>query len=59
MIKRVIDVLIVLAAVSFIAGRGIGYGLFVEVFPSHTFWKFSIGCLAFAIALTLTQIRDK
>ena len=59
MVSRVIDILVVLAALSFVAGMGIGYGFFVEVFTAGTFWRFSIGCLAFASTLILLQIRDK
>ncbi len=59
MIGRLIDVLIILAALAFIVGMGIGYGFFVEVFSAGTFWRFSVGCLAFASTLILLQIRDK
>jgi hypothetical protein len=59
MIGRIINVLILLAAITFIAGMAIGYGLLAEVFPASTFWKFTTGCLLFAVTLTLTQIRDK
>jgi uncharacterized membrane protein YczE len=57
--NRFINVLIVLAAVSFVVGIGVGYGLILPVFPAGTFWKFSIGCLGFTITLILLQIRDK
>ena len=57
--NRIIDILIMLAAINFVAGMGIGYGFFVEVFSAATFWKFSVGCLMFAITLILLQIRDK
>jgi hypothetical protein len=57
--SRLINVLILLAAITFITGMGIGYEFFVPVFPASTFWKFSIGCLAFAATLTLLQIKDK
>ncbi len=57
--NRTIDVLIMLAAISFVAGMGVGYGFFVEVFAAGTFWKFSVGCLMFTITLILLQIRDK
>ena len=56
---RIIDVLILLAAITFTIGMGIGYGFFVQVFAAGTFWRFSVGCLAFAITLILLQIRDK
>ena len=57
--NRIIDVLIMLAAISFVVGMGIGYGFLVEVFSANTFWKFSVSCLMFAITLILSQIRDK
>ena len=56
---RIIDVLIMLAGITFIVGVGIGYGFFLDVFPAGTFWKFSVGCLMFAGVLILMQIRDK
>ena len=59
MMERIVDVLILLAAITFIIGMGIGYGFLVEVFPSRTFWSFSVGCLIFAATLILVQIRDK
>ena len=59
MVGRIIDVLVLLAAITFITGMGIGYGFLVDVFPAGTFWRFSIGCLAFAATLILLQIRDK
>lgn len=57
--KRLINVLILLAAATFIVSIGVGYGLALRVFPAGTFLKFSVACLMFAIALTLLQIRDK
>ena len=59
MLNRIIDVLILLAAISFIIGMGIGYDFLVQVFAAGTFWRFSIGCVAFAVTLILLQIRDK
>ena len=56
---RLIDVLIMLAGITFIVGIGIGYGVLLAVFPAGTFWRFSVGCLAFAATLLLLQIRDK
>ena len=57
--ERLVDILILLGAISFVLGMGIAYGFLAPAFAAGTLWKFSIGCLAFAIALTLTQIRDK
>ncbi|MBN2097145.1 MAG: hypothetical protein JW714_01555 [Candidatus Omnitrophica bacterium] len=57
--SRIVDVLILLAAITFIIGMGIGYGFLVDVFCAGTFWRFSLGCLAFASTLILLQIRDK
>lgn len=57
--KRLINILILLAAVNFIISIVVGYGLIPPVFPAGTFLKFSVVCLGFAIALTLLQIRDK
>jgi len=59
MIDRIINILIILAAITFIVGMGIGYGFFVDVFSAGTFWRFSLGCLAFAVALSLIQIKNK
>ena len=59
MLDRIINILILLAAITFIVGMGIGYGFFPEVFTAGTFWRFSVGCLFFAIALTLLQIKEK
>ena len=59
MVDRIINILILLAAITFIVGMGIGYRFFPEVFYAGTFWRFSLGCLAFAIALTLIQIKQK
>ena len=56
---RVVNILILLAIATFIIGIGVGYGYVVRVFPAGTFWRFSIGCLAFASTLILRQIRDK
>ena len=57
--NRIVDVLILLAAITFVIGMGIGYGFLVQVFAAETFWRFSVGCLAFASVLILLQIRDK
>ncbi|MBL7084795.1 MAG: hypothetical protein ISS43_01645 [Candidatus Omnitrophica bacterium] len=59
MIDRITNILIILAAITFVVGMGIGYGFFVQVFSAGTFWRFSIGCLSFAVALTLLQIKEK
>ena len=56
---RIIDVLVMLAGITFVVGMGIGYGFFVDVFSAGTFWRFSVGCLMFAGILILMQIRDK
>ncbi|MCQ9208062.1 MAG: hypothetical protein NG712_01610 [Omnitrophica bacterium] len=59
MIDRIINVLIILSAITFIVGMGIGYGYFPDVFSAGTFWKFSVACLFFAITLTLLMIKNK
>ena len=59
MIERITNILIMLAAITFIVGMGIGYGYFPDVFSAGTFWRFSVGCLFFAITLTLLQMKDK
>ena len=59
MIDRITNILIILAAITFVVGMGIGYGFFVQVFSAGTFWRFSVACLFFAIALILLQIKNK
>ena len=59
MVDRIINILILLAAITFIVGMGIGYDFFPRVFAAGTFWRFSVACLCFAIALTLLQIKEK
>lgn len=57
--NRLINVLVLLAAILLVGGMGIGYGFIWRVFPAGTFWKFSIACLLFAMTLILVQIREK
>lgn len=57
--NAMINVLILLAGVTFILAVGVGYGLLLQVFPPASFVKFSLACLAFAVTLILLQIRDK
>ena len=59
MIDRIINILIMLAGITFVVGMGVGYGFFVEVFSAGTFWRFSLGCLSFAVTLSLIQIKNK
>jgi hypothetical protein len=60
--KGLIHVLVILAAAAFVLGiilRLAGVEtLFGTVYPL-TIWRFTIGCLAIAMTLTLMQIRDK
>jgi len=58
--KTVIDVLILMAAIAF------ALGVFLRIFdtlligmPPLYYWRFAIGCLAFAIALSLRGLLDK
>jgi hypothetical protein len=59
--KTLVTLLILIAAASFVVGiiiklAGIAV-LFGNVEPV-VLWRFTIGCLGFAIALTLIQIRN-
>ena len=56
---RLINILIILAAVVFIIGIGVGYEFIVAVFSAKAFNNFAMVCLTFAITLILMQIRDK
>ncbi len=59
--KGLINVLIILAAAAFVLGIVMKLGgtepLFGRV-PPLTIWRFTIGCLAFAMTLLLIQIRN-
>lgn len=59
--KRLLNILIAVAAAAFLTailarlfGRSNAFG-----FQLHTIWRFSAGCLLFAISFILMQIRDK
>ncbi len=59
--KGLIHVLVILAAASFVLGIIMKLGDLAPLFgtvPPVTLWRFTIGCLAFAMALTLIQIRN-
>jgi len=58
--KTVVDILILLATVAFVVG------VFLKLFDttligltSLNYWRFTIGCLAFAIALSLRESIQK
>ena len=58
--KTVVDILILMAAVTFVVGvflRVVDTHL-MGMFPLH-YWRFTIGCLAFAIALSLRDLSGK
>ena len=58
--KTVVDVLILMAAVTFIIGaflRIMDTSL-MGMIPVH-YWRFTIGCLAFAIALSLRDLSSR
>lgn len=59
--KTLVTLLVVVAAAAFVVGIVIKLAgmhvLFGNVQPV-AIWRFTIGCLSFAIALTLMQIRD-
>ena len=59
--KTVVDVLILMAAVTFVIGvflRVMGITGLMGMFPLH-YWRFTIGCLAFAIALSLRDLSSR
>lgn len=59
--KRLIHTLVILAAAAFVLGIVMKLGGVAPLFgkvPPITIWRFTIGCLAFAMALTLIQIRN-
>ena len=58
--KTVVDVLILMAAATFVVGvllRILDTHL-MGMFPLH-YWRFTMGCLAFAIALSLRELLNK
>ena len=60
--KGLVHILVILAAAAFVLGivmklADIG-PLFGTVAPI-TIWRFTMGCLALAMTLTLMQIRDR
>jgi len=59
--KTLVTLLVVIAAAAFVVGVVVKLAgmqaLFGNVQPV-AIWRFTMGCLAFAIALTLMQIRD-
>lgn len=57
--KQLINVLILLAAAAFLLGV-VGRVANTEIiWQPEVYWRGAVGLLAFAIALTLIQIRDK
>ena len=59
--KTIVTLLVVIAAAAFAVGIALKLSgrpvLFGEVQPI-VLWRFTMGCLAFAISLTLIQIRN-
>ena len=58
--RSIVDILILLAAVSFVAG------VFLKVLDTSlmgmvplAYWRFTMGCLGFAIALSLRDLAQK
>ena len=58
--KTVVDVLILMAAITFVIGVSLRLldRHLIGMFPLH-YWRFTIGCLAFAIALSLRDLLNK
>ena len=58
--KSIVDALILMAVLTFVVGvflRLLDTTL-MGMFPVH-YWRFAIGCLAFAIALSLRELSKK
>ena len=53
--------MVILAAAAFVLGIAMKLGGIETLFgrvPPVTIWRFTVGCLAFAMTLILMQIRD-
>ena len=59
--KGIVHILVILAAAAFVLGIAMKLGGIETLFgrvPPVTIWRFTVGCLAFAMTLILMQIRD-
>jgi len=60
--KGLVHILVILAAAAFVLGivmKLADLGPLFGTVPPFTIWRFTMGCLAFAMTLTLMQIRDR
>jgi hypothetical protein len=60
--KGLVHILVILAAAAFVLGIIMKLADMAPLFgtvPPITIWRFTMGCLAFAMVFTLIQIRDK
>ena len=57
--QQITEMLILLGAVSFSAGVFLKIAGQSILFEPLVYWRFSVGCLALAIAILLQRIADK
>lgn len=60
--KGLVHILVILAAAAFVLGiimKLADTGPLFGTVPPLTLWRFTMGCLAFAMTMTLMQIRDR
>ena len=57
--QQITEMLILLGAVSFSAGVFLKIAGQNVLFEPLVYWRFSVGCLALAIAILLQRIADK